>query len=123
MLRKEALQIYGINDALKQEGQHLSPESIPFAFKKATFMRLLQGPKNKRFSGIPLTATDIEHFKKINPRNLCTKLVRPFLFLPYIESVIFNQMSNEAYFSRPRMVLACFSIGWLRTLTDEVIIV
>jgi hypothetical protein len=97
-LRKKNLSIYDIHDALREEGQRLSPAAISLMLKEEGFARLPRRPDDERpLISRPQIApvADVRHLD-LSARRFRTKFGGLFLFLTYLARIPFDTMMDEA---------------------------
>jgi hypothetical protein len=107
-LRKENLSIYDISQVLKRKGHPLSPVSISFILKKEGFARLPRRGDEERPPAVRPSAGDVADVRELDlaPRSLRTRFGGLFLFLPFLASIPFDQLLDQAGFPGSRMVPA-----------------
>jgi hypothetical protein len=105
-LRKKNLSIYDIHDALRDEGQRLSPAAISLIVKEEGFARLPrrrddERPKKSRPEIAPVA--DVRRLD-LSPRRFRTRFGGLFLFLPYLAQIPFDAMMDEAGLAGSKMI-------------------
>jgi transposase len=107
-LRKENLSIYDISRVLKRKGHQLSPVSISFILKEEGFARLPRRGDEERPPAVRPSAGDVADVRELDltPRSLRTRFGGLFLFLPYLASIPFDRLLDQAGFPGSRMVPA-----------------
>lgn len=107
-LRKQNLSIYDISEALKREGQTLSPAAVDKILKQEGFARL---PRRRDDERPPVTrpaVADVADVRRLDlsPRRFTTSFGGLFLFLPYLASLPFDKMLSQSGFPGSRMIPA-----------------
>jgi hypothetical protein len=107
-LRKQNLSIYDISRSLKESGHTLSPASISITLKEEGFARLPRRRDDERPSAVRPSVAEVADVRQIDlsPRHFRTKFGGLFLFLPYLASVPFDRILNQAGFPGTQMVPA-----------------
>ena len=97
-MRKQNFSIYDISEALKAEGQSLSPVAISHLLKEEGFARLPRRLDDER-PDIPrptaAAGADVRRLA-LRPRQLRTKFGGLFLFVPYLAAIPFDNLLDEA---------------------------
>jgi hypothetical protein len=110
-LRKQNFSIYDISEALKTEGHRLSPGAISLILKEEGFARLPRRYDDDRPDTPRPTAAAVADVCRLDlrPRQLRTKFGGLFLFMPYLATIPFDALLDEAgwgqaqaKFPRPR---------------------
>lgn len=117
-LRKQNLSIYDIRDVLKRKGRRISPVSISSILKEEGFARLPRRQDEERPAAVRPTTADIADVRELDltPRRLRTRFGGLFLFLPFLASLHFDHILNEAGFPGSRMVPAGHAMRSLLSL-------
>ncbi len=107
-LRKQNLSIYDISRSLKESGHTLSPASISITLKEEGFARLPRRRDDERPSAVRPSVAEVADVRQLDlsPRHFRTKFGGLFLFLPYLASVPFDRILNQAGFPGTQMVPA-----------------
>src|SRR5438132_7390447 len=97
-MRKQNFSIYDISEALKAEGQSLSPVAVSLLLKEEGFARLPRRYDDERPDTPRPTAAAVADVRRLDlsPRQLRTKFGGLFLFLPYLAALPFDQLLGEA---------------------------
>ena len=97
-MRKQNFSIYDISEALKAEGHSLSPVAVALLLKEEGFARLPRRYDDERPDTPRPTAAAVADVRQLNlrPRQLRTKFGGLFLFLPYLATIPFDQLLDEA---------------------------
>jgi transposase len=97
-MRKQNVSIYDISEALKAEGHNLSPVAISLLLKEEGFARLPRRLDDERADIPRPTAAPVADIRRLNlqPRQLRTKFGGLFLFLPYLATIPFDELLDEA---------------------------
>ena len=97
-LRKQNLSIYDIRDALRQDGQRLSPAAISALLRQEGFARLPRRRDEERPPGARPTAAAVADVRQLDlgPRQFRTRFGGLFLFLPYLAALPFDKILHEA---------------------------
>ncbi len=117
-LRKQNFSIYDISAALKAEGQSLSPVAISLLLKEEGFARLPRRPDDERPDTPRPTAAAVTDVRRLDlsPRQLRTKFGGLFLFVPYLASITFDDLLDEAGLPGSRHLPAAQAIRALLAL-------
>jgi hypothetical protein len=105
-LRKKNLSIYDIHDALREQGQRLSPAAISLMLNEEGFARLPRRPDDERpLISRPQIApvADVRHLD-LSQRRFRTKFGGLFLFLTYLARIPFDTMMDEAGLAGSKMI-------------------
>ena len=97
-MRKQNFSIYDISEALKVEGQSLSPVAISFLLKEEGFARLPRRYDDERPDTPRPTAAAVADVRRLDlrSRQLRTKFGGLFLFMPYLAAIPFDGLLDEA---------------------------
>ena len=97
-LRKQNFSIYDISEALKVEGQSLSPVAVSHLLKEEGFARLPRRLDDERPDSPRPTAAAVADVRRLDlrPRQLRTKFGGLFLFVPYLAAIPFDNLLDEA---------------------------
>jgi len=107
-LRKQNLSIYDIAKALRSENVSMSPAMIGVILKDEGFARLPRRRDEERPAGTsPEVApvADVREFA-LSPRRFRTKFGGLFLFLPYLASLPFDRIMEQADLPGTKMIPA-----------------
>src|SRR5580704_4552590 len=117
-LRKQNFSIYDIRDALRLEGQTLSPGTIQHILRTAGFARLPRRGDDERPPGSRPTLADVADVALLNlePRSLTTKFGGLFLFLPVLAALPLERILRRADFPGSAMVPAAHAVRSLLAL-------
>jgi transposase len=117
-LRKENLSIYDISEVLRRKGHSLSPVSISFILKEEGFARLPRRGDEERPPAIRPTAANVADVNALDltPRKLRTRFGGIFLFLPFLASIAFDRILDQAGFPGSKMVPAGHALRSLLAL-------
>ena len=107
-LRKQNLSVYDISEALKKEGNRLSPAAINKILKKEGFARLPKRSDDERPNRARPTVADVADVRELDltPRQFRTRFGGLFLFVPYLAEVGLNRMLRRADFPGTKMIPA-----------------
>jgi transposase len=107
-LRKQNLSVYDISEALKKEGNRLSPAAIDKILKKEGFARLPKRSDDERPNRARPTAADVADVRELDltPRQFRTRFGGLFLFVPYLVEVGLNKMLRQTDFPGTKMIPA-----------------
>jgi len=107
-LRKENLSIYDISTVLGTRGHKLSPVSVSGILKEEGFHKLPRRLHDERPPVTGPTAGDVADIRQLDltPRRVHTKFGGLFLFVPYLASIPFAQIIEEAGFPGSKMIPA-----------------
>jgi transposase len=97
-MRKQNFSIYDISEALKAEGQSLSPVAVSHLLKEEGFARLPRRLDDERPDIPRPTAAAVADVRRLDlrPRQLRTKFGGLFLFVPYLAAIPFDNLLEEA---------------------------
>lgn len=97
-MRKQNFSIYDISEALKVEGQSLSPVAVSHLLKEEGFARLPRRLDDERPDIPRPTAAAVADVRRLDlrPRQLRTKFGGLFLFVPYLAAIPFDNLLDEA---------------------------
>jgi hypothetical protein len=116
-MRKQNMSIYDIGRALKTRAHEISPVSISNILKEEGFSKLPRRPDDERLPGTQPTRGDVADVRELDlsPQNFRTKFGGLFLFLPFIASIPFDDIINQAGFPGTKMVPAACAMRslWL----------
>lgn len=117
-LRKENLSIYDISDLLQRKGHQLSPVSVSMILKEEGFARLPRRQDDERPPGTRPWAGAVADVRELDltPRQLRTKFGGLFLFLPFLASMPFDKIVQQAGFPGSKMIPAGHAIRSLLAL-------
>ncbi|SRR6266567_231589 len=117
-LRKQNFSIYDIRAALKAEGQSLSPVAISLLLKEEGFARLPRRSDDERPDTPRPTAAAVTDVRRLDlsPRQLRTKFGGLFLFVPYLASISFDDLLDEAGLPDSRKIPAAQALRALLAL-------
>jgi len=105
-LRKKNLSIYDIRDALREEGERLSPAAISLMLKEEGFARLPRRRDDERpLISRPQIApvADVRQLD-LSARRFRTKFGGLFLFLAYLARIPFDTMMDKAGLAGSKMI-------------------
>lgn len=107
-LRKQNLSIYDISQALRHEGQSLSPVAVDDILKQEGFARLPRRLDHERPPGTGPTIGDVADVRELNlqPRQFRTKFGGLFLFLPDLVASNLERLLSRADFPGTKMIPA-----------------
>lgn len=107
-LRKENLSIYDISEVLKRKGHQLSPVSVSLILKEEGFARLPRRQDDERPPGTRPWAGAVADVRELDltPRQLRTKFGGLFFFLPFLASMPFDKILQQAGFPGSKMIPA-----------------
>jgi transposase len=117
-LRKENLSIYDISEILQRKGHKLSPVSISLILKEEGFARLPRRQNDERPPGTRPWAGAVADARQLDltPRQVRTKFGGLFLFLPFLASIPFDQILQQAGFPGSKMIPASHAMRSLLAL-------
>ncbi len=117
-MRKQNLSIYDIGRILKTKGHEISPVSISNILKEEGFSKLPRRMDEERPPGTQPERADVADVRQIDlsPQNFRTKFGGLFLFLPFIASIPFDDIINQAGFPGTKMIPAACAIRSLLAL-------
>ncbi len=107
-MRKQNLSVYDISRVLKTKGRELSPVSVSNILKEEGFARLPRRRDDERPSVIGPTTAEVADVRQLDlsPQSFRTKFGGLFLFLPFIASIPFDDIIEQAGFPGTNMVPA-----------------
>jgi transposase len=107
-LRKENFSIYDISKALNTDGHKISPVSVSLILKKEGFAKLPRRRDEERPPGLHPIKAEIADVRQLDlaPRHFRTKFGGLFLFLPFLASIPFDRIINQAGFPGSKMIPA-----------------
>ena len=117
-MRKQNLSIYDIGRILKTKGHEISPVSISNILKEEGFSKLPRRLDDERLAGTQPTRGDVADVRQLDlsAQNFRTKFGGLFLFLPFIASIPFDEIINQAGFPGTKMVPAACAMRSLLAL-------
>ena len=117
-LRKENLSIYDISDLLQRKGHTVSPVSISLILKEEGFARLPRRQDDERPPGTRPWVGAVADARELDltPRQVRTKFGGLFLFLPFLASIPFDQILQQAGFPGSKMIPASHAMRSLLAL-------
>jgi len=117
-LRKQNFSIYDIRDALRLEGETLSPGTIQHILRTAGFARLPRRADDERPPGSRPTLADVADVALLDlePRSLTTKFGGLFLFLPFLAALPLERILRRADLPGSAMVPAAHAVRSLLAL-------
>jgi len=117
-LRKENFSIYDISRALDTEGHKISPVSVSLILKEEGFAKLPRRRDEERPPGPRPTVAAVADVRCLDlaPRQFRTKFGGLFLFLPFIASIPFDKILNQAGFPGSKMIPAGHAVRSLLAL-------
>jgi transposase len=117
-LRKQNLSIYDIRDVLASRDHQISPGSIAVILKEEGFARLPRRADEERPPLTRPTVGDVADVRQLDlrPRKLRTKFGGLFLFMPFLASIPFERIVNQADFPGSRMIPAPHALRSLLAL-------
>ena len=117
-MRKQNFSIYDIRDALKAEGQSLSPVTVSLILKEEGFARLPRRYDDERPDTPRPTAAAVADVRRLDlrPRQLRTKFGGLFLFVPYLAAISFDTLLKEAGLPGSRNIPAAHAMRALLAL-------
>jgi transposase len=107
-LRKQNLSIYDISRALEKEGRKISAVSVSLILREEGFARLPRRRDDERPAGPRPTVAPTADLRELDltPRHFHTKFGGLFLFLPYLASIPFDEIMNQAGLPGSKMIPA-----------------
>jgi len=107
-LRKENLSIYDISTVLQRKGNKLSPVSVSLILKEEGFAKLPRRLDEQRLPVIRPTAADVADVRQLDltPRHIRTKFGGLFLFIPFLATMGFDHILDQAGFPGSKMIPA-----------------
>lgn len=117
-LRKENFSIYDISRALNTEGHKISPVSVSLILKEEGFAKLPRRRDEERPPGPRPTVAAVANVGNLDltSRQFRTKFGGLFLFLPFIASIPFDKILNQAGFPGSKMIPAGHALRSLLAL-------
>src|SRR5947209_2569048 len=117
-MRKQNFSIYDISEALKAEGQSLSPVTIALLLKEEGFARLPRRADDERPDTPRPTAAAVADVRRLDlrPRQLRTTFGGLFLFLPSLAALPFDQLLGEAGWPGSKKIPAAHAMRALLAL-------
>ena len=117
-LRKENFSIYDISRAFDTEGHKISPVSVSLILKEEGFAKLPRRRDEERPPGARPTVAAVADVRCLDlaPRQFRTKFGGLFLFLPFIASIPFDKILNQAEFPGSKMIPAGHAVRSLLAL-------
>lgn len=107
-LRKENLSVYDISRTLAKEDVPMSPVMISRILKEEGFTRLPRRKDDERPSTVKPVEADVADARRLDlaPRSFRTKFAGLFLFIPYLASIPFGKIIDEAGLPGTKMIPA-----------------
>lgn len=107
-LRKQNLSVYDISRVLETKGHILSPVSVSKILKEEGFARLPRRADDERPQALRPMQADAADVRLLDlkPQNFRTKFGGLFLFLPFIASIPFDRMMDQAGLPGTKMIPA-----------------
>ena len=117
-MRKQNLSIYDISQVLKSKGHDVSPVSVSNILKEEGFARLPRRKDDERPPGTRPTVADVADVRQLDlsPQTLRTKFGGLYLFLPFLASIPFDRMVNQAGLPGSKMIPAAHAMRSLLAL-------
>jgi len=117
-MRKQNLSIYDISQVLKSKGHDVSPVSVSNILKEEGFARLPRRKDDERPPGTRPTVADVADVRQLDltPQTLRTKFGGLYLFLPFLASIPFERMVNQADLPGSKMIPAAHAMRSLLAL-------
>jgi Transposase DDE domain len=117
-MRKQNFSIYDISEALKAEGQSLSPVAISLLLKEEGFARLPRRYDDERPDTPRPTAAAVADVRRLDlrPRQLRTKFGGLFLFVPSLAAIPCDKLLDEAGLPSSKKIPAAHAIRALLAL-------
>jgi len=105
-MRKQNLSVYDISQVLKTKGHQLSPVSVSKILKEEGFARLPRRADDERLVGARPTVADVADVRQLDlaPQSFRTKFGGLFLFMPFIASIPFDDIVDQAGFPESKMI-------------------
>jgi len=105
-LRKKNFSVYDISSALESEGKRMSPANIATILKEEGFCRLPRRRDDERPSSPRPLKADVADVRQLDlsPRNIRTKFGGLFLFMPFLASIPFARIVEEANLPGSKMI-------------------
>jgi hypothetical protein len=107
-MRKQNLSVYDISGVLKTKGHLRSPVSVSNILKEEGFARLPRRKDDERPPVTGPTKADVADVRQLDlsPQSFRTKFGGLFLFLPFIASIPFDHIVEQAGFPGSKMIPA-----------------
>lgn len=107
-LRKQNLSIYDIAKALKKEGHSLTPVMVSIILKQEGFARLPRRRDEERPQATRPTVADVADARQLDlsSRHFRTQFGGLFLFMPFLASIPFDRLINQAGLPGTKMIPA-----------------
>ena len=107
-MRKQNLSVYDISTCLKTKGPCLSPVSVSNILKEEGFARLSRRRDDERPPVIGPTRAEVADVRQLDlsPQSFRTKFGGLFLFTPFIASIPFDEIVEQAGFPSSKMIPA-----------------
>lgn len=107
-LRKQEMSIYDISAALRDAGTPLSPAAVGTILKQEGFAKLPRRRDEERVVTARPTAAEVADVRELNlsSQRFHTKFGGLFLFLPYLASMPFDSLMEQAKLPGSKMVPA-----------------
>ena len=117
-LRKKNLSIYDISRTLAHGGDKLSPAAISNVLKEEGFARLPRRKDEDRPASVRPEIAPVADVRQLNlsPRSFRTKFGGLFLFLPYLASIPFDRLLEQAGLPGSKMIPAAHAVRSLLAL-------
>lgn len=117
-MRKQNFSIYDISEALKTQGQSLSPVAISLLLKEEGFARLPRRYDDERPDTPRPTAAAVTDVRRLDlrSRQLRTKFGGLFLFVPYLAAIPLDDLLAEAGLPGSRKIPAASAMRALLAL-------
>jgi len=117
-LRKEKFSIYDISRALDTEGRKISPVSVSLILKEEGFAKLPRRRDEERPPGPRPIVAAVANVGNLDltSRQFRTKFGGLFLFLPFIASIPFDKILNQAGLPGSKMIPAGHAVRSLLAL-------
>jgi transposase len=118
LMRKQNLSVYDISQVLKTKGHQLGPVSVSKILKEEGFARLSRRADDERPAGAQPTVADAADVRQLDlsPQSFRTKFGGLFLFMPFIASIPFDDIFDQAGFPGSKMVPAGCAVRSLLAL-------
>ena len=107
-MRKQNLSVYDISRVLKTKGHGFSPVSVSNILKEEGFARLPRRGDDERPPVIGPTRAEVADVRQLDlsPQSFRTKFGGLFLFTPFIASIPFDEIVEQAGFPSSKMIPA-----------------
>jgi hypothetical protein len=107
-MRKQNLSVYDISRVLKTKGHVLSPVSVSNILKEEGFARLPRRRDDERPPVTGPTRAEVADVRQLDlsPQSFRTKFGGLFLFIPFIASIPFDDIIEQAGFPGSKMIPA-----------------